>query len=142
LQGGRERLHGHNYRASISIRGRIGSDGYVIDFKEVKSAVRTVCASLDERFLCPTACPAVTVALDGGSVTMTVVADGSRFVFPADDVALLPLCNSTVEELARYIAGRLLELLRERLVARGVVSMTVGVAESANQEARYTTAVR
>jgi 6-pyruvoyltetrahydropterin/6-carboxytetrahydropterin synthase len=37
-----------------------------------------------------------------------------EWVFPRGDCILLPIENTTAELLARYIAGRLLELLRTR----------------------------
>ena len=39
--GTREKLHGHNYRLSVSLRGASpGADGCVMDFGELKTAVR------------------------------------------------------------------------------------------------------
>ena len=40
---GREFLHGHNYSVSLMIRGLASDDGYVIDFSELKAAVRALC---------------------------------------------------------------------------------------------------
>lgn len=64
-QGTRERLHGHNYRAEAFIRGRDGHDvaesGYLLDFGAVKAALKHVCKSLDEKFLCPASNPALKV---------------------------------------------------------------------------------
>jgi 6-pyruvoyl-tetrahydropterin synthase len=40
---GREFLHGHNYSVSLLIRGLASDDGYVIDFSELKTAVRALC---------------------------------------------------------------------------------------------------
>lgn len=69
-------------------------------------------------------------------------ADGSRFSLPASDVLLLPVSNTTVEELALLLAERLVkELGPHRLADRGVRSITVGVAETPRQEARYTVAI-
>jgi 6-pyruvoyl-tetrahydropterin synthase len=43
--GTREKLHGHNYRLSVSLRGAsLGADGCVMDFGELKTAVRALCA--------------------------------------------------------------------------------------------------
>lgn len=39
----RERLHGHNYSVSITVRGTASSDGFVVDFSELKAAVRALC---------------------------------------------------------------------------------------------------
>ena len=42
--GGREKLHGHNYRLSVSLTsGSIGEDGTVLDFAELKHVVRSLC---------------------------------------------------------------------------------------------------
>ncbi len=42
--GQRERLHGHNYRVALSLTARaVGDDGCVVDFAELKTAVRRVC---------------------------------------------------------------------------------------------------
>ena len=55
FEGYRERLHGHNYTVSVKVTGsdQIGSDGYVIDFGDIKNAARTVCKDMNEYFLCP-----------------------------------------------------------------------------------------
>jgi hypothetical protein len=55
-RGFRERLHGHNYRASVRLigsGGTIGGDGYVLDFGCVKMAVKDVCKAMNEYFIVP-----------------------------------------------------------------------------------------
>lgn len=49
-KGFRERLHGHNYTMSVCLIGRdkLGSDGYLIDFGDVKKVARALCKSLNE----------------------------------------------------------------------------------------------
>ena len=56
FQGYRERLHGHNYKCGVRLYGSrtIAHDGYVVDFGDVKKAVRVVCKQLNEHFICPT----------------------------------------------------------------------------------------
>jgi 6-pyruvoyltetrahydropterin/6-carboxytetrahydropterin synthase len=39
----RERLHGHNYSVRVSLRGLLGADGCVMEFSELKGAVRALC---------------------------------------------------------------------------------------------------
>ncbi len=41
----------------LRLRGVIGDDGYLLDFRIVKDAMRALCKALDERFLVPTLCP-------------------------------------------------------------------------------------
>ncbi|KAL3826897.1 hypothetical protein ACHAXA_000865 [Cyclostephanos tholiformis] len=54
-RGFRERLHGHNYRASVRLvgSGNVGGDGYVLDFGCVKEAVKDVCGDMNEHFIVP-----------------------------------------------------------------------------------------
>ncbi|MDQ2960102.1 MAG: 6-carboxytetrahydropterin synthase [Candidatus Dormibacteraeota bacterium] len=103
--GRSERLHGHNYRVYLRLHGTVGAEGTVIDFAALKTALRAVCAELDERMLVPTRSAQLVVAEAGDTVTVT---DGDRhFVFPRGDVVLLPIVNSTCECLAAHLLGRL-----------------------------------
>jgi 6-pyruvoyl-tetrahydropterin synthase len=43
LGAAREGLHGHNSPVAVGIRGAASADGFVIDFSEVKAAVRALC---------------------------------------------------------------------------------------------------
>ena len=138
--GGRERLHGHNYALSVRVVGTASADGCVVDFSELKAAVRALARELDERFLCAADSADVRASVSAtGQLELRVVADGAFFSMPATDAALLPLRNTTVEELSAHLARALVERLgRARLRERGVDALTLGVAESAGQEALYT----
>ncbi len=47
-----ERLHGHNYTVYAHARGKeLDSGGMLLDFSELKGALREVCAELDHRNL-------------------------------------------------------------------------------------------
>lgn len=46
-------MHGHNYRLAVTITGAVGSDGYVVDFGEIKKISRVICKDLNESFLVP-----------------------------------------------------------------------------------------
>ena len=50
-KGFRERLHGHNYTMSVCLSGhedKLGKDGYLIDFGDVKKNARALCKSINE----------------------------------------------------------------------------------------------
>ena len=100
--GGRaERLHGHNYRVRVRARGSVAADGTLVDFAVLKRALRDVCAELDEHMLLPLQSDRVTVRTEGEDVAVT---EGSRhFLFPRNDVCLLPIPNTTCEALAAYV---------------------------------------
>ncbi len=132
-KGFREPLHGHNYQVSVMLSGRVGADGYVLDFGIVKSVTKAVCAELDERILVPAASDCLTVTQEGPSVVL-VYEDGARFVFPASDCVLLPIVHASAEELAAYVLARLREGLGSHAM-RGLSEIEVGVSEAPGQAA-------
>lgn len=155
----REKLHGHNYRATARVLGALDTagDGYIVDFSVVKKAMRGVCAELDERFLLPTCNPHLSITwekdglrLASGDCESAVIAqatsvlivancDGARFQMPTTDVVALSVPNITVEALAGVLARRFVRhaaILPH--VGAGVTRLSVGVTETAGQEAILT----
>jgi 6-pyruvoyltetrahydropterin/6-carboxytetrahydropterin synthase len=49
-----ERLHGHNYRATVEVEGDLDENAYVFDFIALKRLARTITDELDHRMLLPT----------------------------------------------------------------------------------------
>lgn len=144
FHGYRERLHGHNYTVAVRLIGPTSeTDGYVIDFGEVKQVVRAICAELNERFLCPVNSDAMQVGDDGHNNVTLRCEDGAIFSLPRDDCAMLPIVHSTAEELAALLWHRIVDAFGiDRLDARGITILEVAVAEAPSQEARYTRAIR
>lgn len=145
-KGFRERLHGHNYKVAVRLLGsrKIGPDGYVLDFGCVKAVTKKICKDLNEHFLCPMRSDVMDIVvkdgdscLNGGTITLTCE-DGSVFVFPKKDCAMLPIVHATTEELAIYLWGKILGALNsDYLVKRGMHTMEVTVAEAIGQEAVF-----
>jgi 6-pyruvoyltetrahydropterin/6-carboxytetrahydropterin synthase len=97
----------------------------------VKAEIRTVCAALDERILIPEKSPRLELRREGASLG---VAFGERvYRFPADEVALLPLPNVTIEALARHVW----EALAPTLARTPVRRLRVEVEETAGQSAAW-----
>ena len=120
------------------MNGSVGSDGYVVDFGEVKKAMRSICQELDEHFLLPEKSRFLTIS-QGKEQVDILTNSGSRFSFPSADVIRLPLSNISVEELSQYICHRFVDrVTADALQRHSIVQITVGVAETANQEARFT----
>jgi 6-pyruvoyltetrahydropterin/6-carboxytetrahydropterin synthase len=135
----RERLHGHNYHISVRLFGShfIGRDGYVIDFGDVKDATRTVCKRLNEHFLCPMYSDVISITKGEHSVRL-FCEDGAEFLFPSQDVAMLPIVHATTEELAIYCWGEILcQLNTDFLLKRGIHTMAVTCGEMIGQEAVF-----
>ncbi len=128
-----EKLHGHNYRASLVVEGGLESDSwFVVDFSAVKKLMRSLTAELDHRVLLPRDNPKLTIAEENGSVR--VAFDGQpRYVFPAGDCVILPIPNTTVEMLSQYLAGR----VRAELGPLHLKAIEVEVEENFGQSASY-----
>lgn len=128
-----ERLHGHNYRASVEVEDELDGNFYVVDFIALKDMTRAIVDELDHRMLLPTLNPRVELAAEGSNIR---VAYRDRYwSFPRDECVLLPIANTTAELLADYIASRLHAELSARM-ARAPRVLRVEVEESFGQSAQ------
>lgn len=131
--GGRcERLHGHNYRVGVRIRGALNEDGLVYDFVALKQRVTALVADLDHKMLVQTANRTLVVECDEQRVR--VVHGEHTYVFPRRDVVLLPIENTTAELLAEHLAGLLVEEIGGR---PNLETIEVEVEESPGQSATF-----
>lgn len=129
-----ERLHGHNYRVQLMLRGHALRDGLLLDFATVKIEARRLCSELDEALLLPGTAPGLRITRAHGEVE--VHCRGKRYVLPEDDCRILPVPNASCECLAEYFCGVLVERLRPALVAAGVLAFAATVEESPGQSGR------
>lgn len=137
-EGKAERLHGHNYycSAEILLDGLDPKLGLAFDFNLVKPMIRDITESLDEFVLVPQQSPFLNVEASETSVRVTMGA--KEYVFPKEDTRLLPLVNISSEELARYIAEKLMIKLKgEPAAARLIKEIHIGVQESRGQTVVY-----
>jgi 6-pyruvoyltetrahydropterin/6-carboxytetrahydropterin synthase len=132
-----ERLHGHNYRATVEIEGDLNEDSYVFDFIALKHRTKAITDELDHHMLLPTRNPVVHLEERAGSVRVQY--RDREWVFPRDDCVLLPIENTTAELLARYIAQRLRDdLWRQHKYIAPVLRVEVeeNIGQSATCELR------
>jgi 6-pyruvoyltetrahydropterin/6-carboxytetrahydropterin synthase len=131
-EGKCEALHGHNYRAGVTVWGDLDEHALVYDFVTLKREMVSILEPLDHRMLLPTANPNLSITNVDGEIE---VRSGSRrYLFPEQDVTVLPIPNTTAEMIATWIVDRLLERLAER-GADGVRQIEVEVEESFGQSA-------
>ncbi len=133
-----EPLHGHNYALSVEIDGDLTADSWVLDFSDAKALVRDICAELDHKFLLPLANDALDIDAKEGEFEIRF--GDRRYVIPRSDIAELPIDNTTAERLAEYIAGRIVDSLRNRGVDN-VTSIAVGVEEAPGQSGWFLAAL-
>ncbi len=129
-----ETLHGHNYRARIALEGPVDENYYVFDFVRVKHMMRRLTDELDHRMLLPLQNPIL--EMEQREAGISVRYKHRQFVFPREDVVLLPIPNTTAEMLARYLAGRALEELR-KLGASKLTAIEIEIEEAPGQSAVY-----
>jgi 6-pyruvoyltetrahydropterin/6-carboxytetrahydropterin synthase len=131
-----EGLHGHNYRARVTVEGALRDDTwFVFDFVELKHIMRRLCDELDHLVLLPLDNPRITIVEADDTVRVSV--DGvPKYLFPRSECALLPIPNTTVEMLARLLADR----LQSALVAGGATGLSaieMEIEENFGQIATY-----
>ena len=130
-----ERLHGHNYRATVEIEADLDPKSwYVFDFIALKRHTKEIVDELDHRMMLPT--KNRVILLEETSKSVRVRYKDREWVFPRDDCVLLPIENTTAELLARYLGDRLREDLRKAYNYVPSV-IRVEVEESFGQSATY-----
>ena len=103
----RERLHGHNFRVAAKITGPVGDEGLCFDYAIFKDILRDICERFNEYTLIAEQSPHLQIESDEqfhyvthNDITMPLL---------RTDTLLLPLRNITIEELAAYLLGCVLE---------------------------------
>lgn len=104
-----EPLHGHNYIVRCRVDGALTDDRWVIDFSVLKRAVREACEVLDHQFLLQR--DSKLLDIEEHDAAWTIRFADREYRFPAADVVVLPIENSTAELLAEWIAGHVLGTL-------------------------------
>lgn len=127
-----ERLHGHNYRATVEVEGSLDVNCYVFDFIALKHRTKAITDELDHYMMLPTRNRLIKVEPVGDSVHVQY--RQRRWAFPRGDCVLLPIENTTAELLARYIAERLRADLEKHYQYRPEV-LRVEVEENYGQSA-------
>ena len=133
-----EPLHGHNYDVFVEIEGDLTGDSWVLDFSEGKRVVAGICKELDHRFLLPLDNPSLSVSEATDSYEIVFAA--RRYVMPKEDVAALPIDNTTAERLAEWFASRIVDELGTRV--SNLTRLTVGVEEAPGQAGWFTRRLR
>lgn len=134
--GSAERLHGHNYRVFVEIDAELTRHGLVIDFKQVKPVVRELVDELDEHWLVPGEHPVLRCAPRADGVTEVRYLD-RYYAAPSEDVIVLPINNTSSENLATWLGRRLRERLHARFEDLHVRALRLAVEETPGQRGVY-----
>jgi 6-pyruvoyltetrahydropterin/6-carboxytetrahydropterin synthase len=137
--GSKERLHGHNYQVDVEIAGDLTDKGLVIDFKLAKPIVRAICDELDEHVILPGQHPELRIeAPVDGHVAFRY--RECRYLVPAEELIVLPLNNSSVENLAAWIGREMARRFVAQFGPTQIRRLRVCVSETSGQHGVYTAA--
>jgi 6-pyruvoyltetrahydropterin/6-carboxytetrahydropterin synthase len=128
-----ERLHGHNYQVKVDIgipeKANLQDTGYFVDFNIFKKHIKDRLDSWDEIVLLPEKHPEMKFIEKAPSLEVSF---RDRFyVFPLNEVKLLPVTNTSVEQFSRLLAEDFLAEFQKH----GVESIQVWVEETQGQAA-------
>jgi 6-pyruvoyltetrahydropterin/6-carboxytetrahydropterin synthase len=109
------RLHGHNYYVSVEVKHDLDDSHFVVDFTDLKEKLKAIIKPMDHYVLIPTDSKEFEIKKEKNSIE--VIASKKRYVFPKEDVFLLPLPATTSELLAKYIHDKLKEIYGNKKIA-------------------------
>ncbi|MEY4613453.1 MAG: hypothetical protein RL179_1426 [Planctomycetota bacterium] len=107
-----ERLHGHNYRVRVEIEGKLDENHYVFDFIALKDRTKEITDLLDHRMMLARNNSVIEVKEEPNRVVVRY--NQKEWIFPAEDCVILPIANTTAEQLALYIGKCLLLSLKKQ----------------------------
>lgn len=115
----RERLHGHNFYVAAEITGFVGDDGLCFDYVGVKKILRELCRQYDEYTLVAGDSPYQVIAEQDNFYRIGF--NGEDILLRKDETLILPIRNTTIEELA--------QLLMEQLIANPAFQQSGDIVE-------------
>lgn len=128
---GCEKLHGHNYLVEVQIFGEQDeTKNLIIDFLELKPFVRKFIEELDHMILLPQDNKNLTIDKKDNEYFVEFIPREKNYIFPVQDVVILPIKNTTVEEFARLLATKLRSLFKTHA---NIEAIEVGVFEYKGQ---------
>lgn len=132
-----ERLHGHNYQVQLLIYTEQGQSaatpGYLVDFSVLKQKLKALVDQWDEQVLLPEQHPEIQTQLIHEQKTLELRFRERYYAFPANEVVLLPIVNTSVELLSYHLA----QVMAPFLQNYPIESFEVKVEETAGQAASY-----
>lgn len=134
--GSAERLHGHNYKVYVELHTELDEHGLVVNFMEIKPLVREICDELDEHLLIPGKHPVLTAERTDEHYEIRY--KERRYLVPAGEVIVLPISNSSAENLAAWFGRELRKRMRGVWPDLAVRQMSVGVEETPGQRGTWT----
>ena len=132
--GSKEPLHGHNYSVHFAVVLNKTDFSSMVSFSVFKKTLATLCEELDESVLLASQNPFVEINERDGACE--VIACKKRYLFPSDEVRLLPIDNVNVENLSQLLANRFAAKLDSEL-KKIVSEIEITIEETAGQSCSF-----
>lgn len=131
----RERLHGHTFNLYAAITTEINANGLTFDYHYYKEKLRHHCRELNEYFLLAGNSPYQQVEEQGDNIYVHYSDEVIPFL--KKDVKILPIRNTTVEELSYWFLNQLIqnpEHLTEQKIQHILIKVFSGPGQSGSAE--------
>ncbi len=134
--GSAERLHGHNYKVFVEVHTDLDAHGLVVNFKEIKPLIRNLCDELDEHLLLPGEHPVLRATQVDDHYEVRYLT--RRYSIPVDEVIVLPIGNTSAENLAAWFGRTLRARMAQQWPTLRLRQLSVGVEETPGQRGVWT----
>ena len=108
----------------------------MVNFQEIKPLIRQLCDELDEHLLIPGEHPVLTAEVVGAHCEIRY--RERHYLVPKDEVIVLPIGNSSAENLAAYFGRTLRDRMRGPWPGLVVQRLSVAVEETPGQRGVWT----
>jgi 6-pyruvoyltetrahydropterin/6-carboxytetrahydropterin synthase len=128
----RERLHGHNYSVAATIAARIQEPGITFNYLVFKKRLLALCEQLDRHFLIAEKSPYLKIVARDNYYDVTFGEDEMSFL--KKDALILPVENTTLEDLSKWIAEQLVAdstFIRDNHIEQLTIKVFNGPEQSA-----------
>jgi 6-pyruvoyltetrahydropterin/6-carboxytetrahydropterin synthase len=123
----REKLHGHNYQVYAAITTIIAENGIRFDYRYYNGKLKKLCEQLNLFFLLPAYSPYLKIVEEGGYYQAHF--NSEILLFLKSDVLILPIANTTVEDLSNWFLEQLTHD-QEDLQKNAIQAITIKVSSN------------
>ncbi|MEL9999333.1 MAG: 6-pyruvoyl tetrahydropterin synthase family protein [Thermoplasmata archaeon] len=124
------RLHGHDYGIKLVLEGDLDENYMLMDFIELKKAIREIIEKIDHHVLLPKKSKFIDIQELEARVIVSF--QDKEYVFPSEDVSFIDVEVTTAEEISEYILEKLLSSIN---VQKNIRSIMLCVEEGPGQGA-------
>ena len=126
-----ETLHGHNYKILINIYGNQDEENMILNFYDIKKVLKPIVDKLDHKILIPKNSNLLEITESDEQIIIKIPDYNKEYEFPKSDVIMLPIMNTTVEEISHYLADKL--MWNKEIKKENIDQVTVTVFEYEGQ---------